>query len=320
MDFPGKNYRQSDIITFVTDFLEKSIDARQFPAWADFLKNIGWEIEKVGKNNIAVRQLPLLKRPIIKIQHPLNPFPFKKVDKIARKYKALFVLVEPHNYKYDENKFLSNGYKKNNMRIIHSATIKIDLRKTSRKLFESFSENARRNITKAKKNNLVIKKFFLKEKNGERYFDDFCNLLFELVKIKKFYLPPKSELIAKMKGFKNNSVLFFAYEKDREVPIAALWLGFYKNVSFYIQTGITKKGYELLANYLLVWEALQYSIKEKLEVFDFESIYDERYPGEHKDWKGYSEFKKRFHGQRILYPPSWIKIYNSYLKFLHFFL
>src|SRR3989344_4501057 len=100
-----------------------------------------------------------------------------------------------------------------------------------------------------------------------------------------------------MQAFKNNSVLLFAYENNVDAldPIACLWLGYYKNVSSYLQTGITKRGYELLANYFLVLEAIKFSKKNKIEVFDFESIYDERYKNEHKDWIGYSEFKKRFH-------------------------
>lgn len=304
--------------------LEQALDARQFPAWADFLKNIGWSIEKVGNTHIAIRKIPIINRTVIKIQHPLNPFPFKKVDEIAKKYKTLFVLVEPHNYKYKELFFISNGYKKSKMNAAHSATTKIDLKRSLNQIFNSFSENAKRNIKKSQKNDLIIKIVKLNKKNSEKDFLVFHNLLAELAKTKKFYIPKYSETYAKMKGFKNNSILFFAYEKNTDVshsePIACLWLGFYKNVSSYLQTGITQKGYELLANYFLVWKALQFSKKNKIQVFDFESIYDPRYPKEHRDWIGYSEFKKRFHGKIIEYPENWIKIYNPFLKMIHMFI
>lgn len=295
----------------VKDTIEKAIDVRQFPQWGKFLKNIGWNIEKVDGNNIAIRKIPFIKRSIIKIQHPIYPFSLKKIDLIAKKYKTLFVLIEPHNYRYDEKEFILHGYRKSNMHVVHSSTIRISLEKSEKDIFKSFSENAKRNIKKAKKNNLVIRIFKLNEKDVKKHFEVFYKLLSSLVKIKKFYIPQKKETYAKMNAFKNNSVFVFAYEKKNvEDPIACLWLGYYKNISVYLQTGITKRGYELLANYVLVWKALQFSKKNKIKIFDFESIYDKRYKNEHKDWIGYSEFKKRFHGEIIEYPQNWIKIYN----------
>lgn len=307
----------------MTDTVAKAIDARQFPQWSTFLKNIGWQVKKLKGNNIAIKKIPFINLSIIKIQHPLNPVPFKQVDIIAKKYNALLVLVEPHNHKYNEEIFIKNGYKRSNMRAAHSATIRIDLQKTEEEIFNSFSENAKRNIKKAKKNNLRVEIIRLNTKESEKYFLKFYNLLGNLVKMKKFYIPKYKESYAKFQGFKNNSVLLFAYENNKDNshqdPIAGIWLGYYKNVSVYLQTGIMQKGYLLLANYLLVWKALQFSKKNNIQVFDFESIYDTRYPKDNKDWIGYSEFKKRFHGEIIEYPHNWIKIYNPLLKIISIF-
>ncbi len=304
----------------MTDTIAKAIDARQFPQWSVFLKNIGWQIEKIGNNRIAIRKIPLINSSIIKMQHPSNPIPFEEIEKIAKKYRALLVLIEPHNYKYNAELFTQNGYKKSTMHAAHSATIRIDLQKTERELFDSFSQNAKRNIRKAEKNNLRVEIIKLNTKDSEKHFLKFYSLLSRLVKIKKFYVPKYKESYAKLQGFKNNSVLLFAYEKNVTEPIASIWLGYYKNISVYLQTGIMQRGYELLANYLLVWKALQFSQKKEIQVFDFESVYDERYPKEHRDWIGYSEFKKRFHGEVIEYPQNWIKIYNPFLKVLHMFM
>src|SRR5260370_39271191 len=112
-----------------------------------------------------------------------------------------------------------------------------------------------------------------------------------------------------MNAFKDTSILLFAYEKGGSDPIGAIWMAYYDNVISYFQTGITEKGYNLLANYLLVWEGLKLAKKLKLDVFDFETVYDPRYAKDHVRWKGYTEFKKRFHGTVVEYPPSWIKLY-----------
>jgi lipid II:glycine glycyltransferase (peptidoglycan interpeptide bridge formation enzyme) len=295
----------------------QAIDTRQTVQWGKYLSQLGWNIERVGKTIILIKKIPFINKSVIKIQHPVGTIPFKEIEKIAKKYSAFSTLIEPHNVNYSEDNYKKNNYTKSNMRFAHSATIKIDLNQNEKELWSSLSENAKRNITKAKKNNLVIKKIFLKREKSDNQFDTFYNLLLELVKIKKFYIPSYDEYVKKMNAFRDTSVIIFAYEENGKIPIAAVWLAHYKNVITYLQTGITKKGYDSLANYLLVWEALKLGKKLKLEVFDFETIYDPRYPKENKRWIGYSEFKKRFHGEIIEYPPSWIKFHNKFFHFLY---
>lgn len=295
----------------------QAIDTRQTVQWGKYLAQLGWNIEHVGKTVILIKKIPFINKSVIKIQHPLGPIPFKEIEKIAKKYSAFSTLIEPHSANYSEKDYVKNNYARSNMRFAHSATIKIDLMQSEEKLRNSLSDNAKRNIMKAKKNNLVIKKVFLKKEKNNNKFNTFYNLLLELVKIKKFYIPSYGEYVKKMNAFRDTSVIIFAYEKNGKAPIAAVWLAHYKNVITYMQTGITKKGYDFLANYLLVWEALRLGKNLKLEVFDFETIYDPRYPQENKRWIGYSEFKKRFHGEIVEYPPSWIKFHNKFFHFLY---
>lgn len=148
----------------------------------------------------------------------------------------------------------------------------------------------------------------MKNKQSWKYFDDFYDLLKNLTKMKKFYVPSREEYFKKMTAFKETSVLLFAYEKRK--PVAVVWYAYFGDVLAYFQTGITEQGYERLANYLLVWEGLKLGKKLGLSAFDFESIYDTRFPKNVPKHRGYSEFKQRFHGDIILYPQPWIKTYN----------
>lgn len=120
-----------------------------------------------------------------------------------------------------------------------------------------------------------------------------------------------------MKAFENNSVLIFAYFEKK--PIAVVWLGYFDKVITYLQTGIAPEGYKSLANYLLVWEGIKWAKKKGIKVFDFESIYDARNPHENKRWIGFSEFKKRFHGEIVNYPSSYVKYYNLFFKLIGMF-
>lgn len=292
-------------------------DIRQTPQWGRFLSQIGWKSAKIGRIQIMIRPIRFLNCSIIKIQRPLNPVPFLEIDRLAKKSRALFVLIEPEIDNYKEEDFKKYGFSPSVLSLTHTATIQINLWQSAENLWKSLSENARRNIKKAQKNNLKIQKIFLKKEGDDKEFKKFYQLVDNLTKIKKFYNPGFDEFYKKMISFKNNSIIFFAYQPNKPTPIGGVWVSFLKDKMSYLHTGITKEGYDLMATYLLVWEALKVARDLKLRVFDFEGIFDPRFPKERKKWKNFSEFKKRFHGAVVQYPPPWIKCYNPLFKFIY---
>ncbi len=284
------------------------MDIRQSHEWGNYLSSIKWKIQKIGSIQIFIRPLPFFGS-IIKIQHPQNPIPFKKIDEVAKKNKALFVLLEPEGKNFDDQKFIKHGFLKSKTSLTHTATIYIDLEKTTGEIFSSFSENARRNIKKAQKNNLEVKIVDLKNEKNDSEFKKFYSLLSNLTHLKKFYVPGYGEFYKKMLAFKKSSVILFAYSDN--IPAAAVWLGLLGDRVVYMNTGITEKGYALLANYLLVWESILYGKKNEFPMFDFEGIYDPKFPMWRKSWQNFSEFKTRFHGKVIEYPAPQIKYYSK---------
>jgi len=295
--------------------LTHATDARQTTEWGNFLRQIGWQIESIDGIYIFIKRVPFLNSSTIKIQHPHGPIPFEKIHRVAREYNALFVVIEPTSVQFDEKAFLKNGYRVSKLRFAHSATILIDLRVPFEALWKSFSENARRNIKKAEKQ-LILK---VEPLNSEQQILKFYSLYTRLGNTKKFYVPSYHEVRAKMRAFQNTSYLLWALEKEHNEPVAVLWVGYFDTVLVYFHPGNTKRGYELLANYLLVWEALKLGKKLGLTVFDFETAYDPRYPWENKQWKGYTEFKRKFGGEFIQYPSSFIKFYNPIFKYFYLF-
>jgi len=306
-----------------------SFDYRQSPYWKAYMQSIGWSVETIDTIQIYIRKLPLFNASVIKIQHPLGKIPFKKIDALAKKYYAMSVIIEPHLQGYNEKEFVKNVYDISSMHHAPTATRKIDIAPSLKKITASFSENAKRNIKKAEKNNLEIKIIFGKDDKNNTYFETFYKLQKTLTDMKKFYAPGYNESKKKYMSLKNGSFFVFGYEKNdsgstdhfhsrtSEDPIAVVWYGYYNGVITYLQTGINQRGYDLLANYLLVLEGIKAGKKIGSTVLDFESIYDARYPMESKRWKGYSEFKSRFHGEEIQYPPSWIKIYSPLFKWFY---
>lgn len=293
------------------------MDIRQASEWGTYLSSIGWTIEHAGQAQIFVRRIPILGRSVIKIQHQKNPLPYSRIEEIAQKHRALFVLVEPESEGFEEKILTQNGYRKSSMSLTHTATIHIDISKLEKEILASFSENARRNIKKAQTNKLTVRKIFLKNEKDDGEFRKFYVLLTNLTKLKKFYVPGYNEFYKKMLAFKESSVLLFAYQNRGSTPIAAVWLGILDDTAVYMNTGITKDGYLSLANYLLVWEAIKLAKRLKLKLFDFEGIFDPRFPKHRKSWKNFSEFKRRFHGILVEYPSPVIKWHNKPFKFLY---
>ncbi|MDQ3098579.1 MAG: peptidoglycan bridge formation glycyltransferase FemA/FemB family protein [bacterium] len=295
----------------------KAIDPRQTIYWNKYMTNIGWKVEEINGILVFIRQIKPFKHSLIKIQHAQGPVPLDEVDRIAKEHKALFVLIEPHCNGYSEKEYLEHGYRKSKLKTSFTSTRLIDISGDEKKIWESFSESARRNIKKSEKNKLRIEHIYTKDQKDSKYFDMFYKLYKLLGNTRKFYVLSYEECYQRYEAFKDGSLISFAYEEGNPEPIAVVWFLYYNDILLYNHTGITQQGYHLLANYLLVWEGIKQAKIINLTLFDFESIYDPRYPKENKKWIGYSEFKSRFHGEVVQYPHGWLKIYNIYYKMLH---
>jgi lipid II:glycine glycyltransferase (peptidoglycan interpeptide bridge formation enzyme) len=289
---------------------------RQAKGWSDFLKHIGWETIVINKNQFYIRKFPYLNFSLIKTAHPINKFDFKKIDQIAKQHNAVCVIIDPHPDNFDLKQFIKNSYQDSRLQPTHTATILIDLKKKKDDLFKSFSENARRNIKKSLNNSLEVEIVKITSKNLDGQFNRFIKLWKILTKMKGFSTPGEKDLYKKMIAFEKESYLFFAKNKQEE-DLAVVWIIIHDKLANYAHTGINIGGYEVLANYLLVWEILQFVKKKGCTIFDFEGIYDTRYPSIGKSWINYTEFKKRFHGQLLEYPPTQIKFYSKIFKLLY---
>ena len=74
---------------------------------------------------------------------------------------------------------------------------------------------------------------------------------------------------------------------------------------YYWQGFTGDKGRKNLVQYKIVWEGILWAKKLGAKRFDFEGIYDDRFP--QKSWAGFSAFKKKFGGEVITYPGAYSK-------------
>jgi lipid II:glycine glycyltransferase (peptidoglycan interpeptide bridge formation enzyme) len=84
-------------------------------------------------------------------------------------------------------------------------------------------------------------------------------------------------------------------------PIAGILLLMYKKTAYYWFASSLGIGKKLFAPTLLVWEALRLAQKKGCTHFDFEGIYDERFPKAAESWRGFTKFKEGFGGEKVIY-------------------
>lgn len=282
-------------------------DIRQTPEYANYLKLLGWETKKVSGFHIFIKKFPFIGS-IVKVQRIPPPVPFKDIEKVAKDNRAFQILIDqdsPQDTKYQihNTPYKKYGYKINRASYFPTKTLWIDLKPTAEEIFNSFSEAKRRAVRRAKKNDLLVK-----EVNKP---DDFVWL-----KKKSLWEKPVIPIMAKKEilslyqiFFPNNAKILIAYWEGK--PVAGIFLLFSKKVAYYWLAAATNQGKKLFAPNLLVYEALIQAKKVGCQKFDFEGIYDERFPI--KSWSGFTKFKEGFGGQEIIYPPSLINI-----RFLQF--
>lgn len=267
------------------------MDLRQSLEYAQYLKSLGWQIEKLGKEQVFIRKIPLLGT-LIKIQRIKSPIPFSEIKKLVKKYHAFQVIIEPAlSTQTSLISALPPGYKPLKSPFIPTKTLIKDIKGPEQEIFDSFSKNKRRDIRIAEKNGLLIR---------QGSSEDFFQLKKQYL-LKKFILPigTRKEIKLTCDAFKEKAEILVA-EQERKIVGGALLL-FCDKTAYYWQAAASDKGKKLLAPTLIVWEAIKLAQKRGCVNFDFEGVYDERFP-ENKSWLGFTHFKEGFRGKEVEFP------------------
>jgi len=288
----------------------------QTKIWQQMLKKSGqisefFEVENifVEKRSIGLGQcgLFILWSEEKKITKKLQ----EKLIDICRKEKCLFVQIETLDYKILEEKnkkFFKNWYYK---KFIPPYTCVIDLEKTEEEILGNMKPKGRYNIRLARKKWVTVKKVEKTEKNIQKYFeimqettsrDNFSG------NTKKYYETFLTSL--------NKSELFFAYFEEK--IIAGGIFVFWKKTALYYYGASSNSYRNLMAPYLLQWEAITYAQKKWCKIYDFLGIAS---PDEdNSPLAGVTDFKKKLSKDVRKVSKSYIFINKKWKYFLINFL
>jgi lipid II:glycine glycyltransferase (peptidoglycan interpeptide bridge formation enzyme) len=268
-------------------------DIRQTLQYAEFLKKEGWIVERIDKVNYFIRKFPLIGS-VLKLQRP-EKLDFKTLLLLAKKYRSFQVIIEP---KIGTDSV--PGFRLSKSTYLPSKTIQIDLTQSSGAIFANFKKDARYAIKRGE--GISIKKYSTPDE-----IIKWRDAWKKSVNFKRF-VPSTKQLINLCKSFPNNDSLFLAshningsiiggalFTKPRESKIAYYWYAF-----------TNSEGRTSLSQYSLLYHGILWAKKLGCKVFDFEGVYDPRFPN--KSWLGFTHFKKSFRGHEVTYPGCYTKL------------
>lgn len=190
-------------------------------------------------------------------------------------------------------------------------TIWIDLKKTEKQLLREMKKKVRYSINFSKRKG-VKAKVVSGDKITKKQLNDFYKVWSKNKPFNLFFKPNFNELKYLVESFGNKCFFVFAFTNHQSPitnhQISGVLILNSSNIAFDWLGANTLKGRKLLAKPLVLWQAIKESKKRGLRIFDFEGIYDKRFPKLNKGWIGFSNFKKGFGGKEIEFSQPLIKL------------
>lgn len=279
--------------------MKKLTDLRQTEEYSEYIKKIGWKVDKFQDTYIFLKKFLFWN--FVKVQRPDKLVGSELLSYLVKEFEYSTIYVEPSNNDQYED-LLRSGFRKYNSPFLPSKTVQIDLTKSEAELLMEMHYKTRYNIThnsKLKNQNSKVKIFISND------IDNFSDFWQRCARKRGMILSQKEEIRAIYDSFRKDACIHVAIDGEGDWLAAILRISTSK-ISYYMYAAATSMGKKLFAPTVLTWEAVRLAKKERKKIFDFEGVYDERFPL--KSWKGFSRFKKGFGGREIEYPGCVSKI------------
>ena len=268
-------------------------DIRQSPHYAKYMENIGWMVDRKNGVNYYIKKFPLIGS-FIKIQRP-EKIVYQHIDVLAVKHKAFQIIIEPKKSTH-YSQLIAHNFRSSKSPYLPSKTVHIDLTKSEKLLLKEMHHKTRYNIKKSHNSLLTT--------HNSKGIQSFANFWQDCArKQRNMYLSQIKDIIEIYRAFGKNADIISVLHSNELV--AGIFLLHSDNISYYMYAAASDSGKRLFAPTLAAWEAIRTAKKRGSELFDFEGIYDERFPL--KSWKGFTRFKKSFGGDEIEYPGAFTK-------------
>jgi len=233
---------------------------------------------------------------------------FAELHKRAKQDRAVFLRIDPaldFDQKDFEGFLRGKGFRKAQKSYFPEHTLILDLTQSEEDLLKQMKPKGRYNIRLAKKKRVTVRV----SANLED-INHFYKLLQETTSRDGFSGHNKEVYRSMLK--KDFSKLYLA-EYEGEV-LAANLMTYFKDTATYYYGASGNKHRNLMAPYLLQWEAITDAKKEGFEFYDFLGIAPKG--AKNHPWAGVTEFKLKFGGKRVAYLPAKELVYKKFWYYL----
>lgn len=285
----------------------------QTKEWAEFRKEWGNEIIQTKFGLLTVHRLPLTAYKIGIFEKGPAPTSnmLQALRHLGKQHNLIFIKLEP-NVEYSDslNQLLKNSKLVKGKTLFTPTTFWIDLTKSESELLKSFSSKTRYNIKLAQKHGVEVK-----IDNSDKAFEKYLQLTEETNRRQGFYshTPRYHRLM-----WKNLNQKLIANGRQ---PIANLmvakfnneiistWVLFNNNDFLYYPYGASTDKYkQVMANNLMMWEAIKFGKQLKLKTFDLWG---------REEGKGFTKFKEGYNPKVIEFIGSWDLIINKPFYYIY---
>lgn len=279
----------------------------QTKEWAEFRREWGNEIIETKYGIITAHKVPLTPYKIGIFEKGPEPTAamLQYLKEIGKKNNLIFIKLEPNveNSNSLIQLFNNSGAIKGKT-LFTPTTFWIDLSRPEDEILKSFSSKTRYNIRLAQKHGVKVQ-----IDNSDKAFDKYLELTAETNKRQGFYSHTSRYHRLMWKHLKGKIAnLLTATYKDE---IISTWILFnYDGFLYYPYGASTDKHKEVMANNLMMWEAIKFGKSKGLKTFDLWG---------REEGKGFTKFKEGYNPKVIEFIGSWDLIINKPFYYLYRF-
>jgi len=278
----------------------------QTPEWGEFRKAWGNEILETEYGIITLHKIPLTPYKIGIFEK--GPAPTKKMledlKKTGKENGLIFIKLEP-NVAYSEQRITDRKksidlLKKNGCvsgkRLFTPTTFWIDLTRPENDILKSFSSKTRYNIRLAQKSGVVVK-----EDSTDTTFEKYLTLTKETSQRQGFYAHSEKYHRLMWQYLKGSVAHLLTATYKGEV--ITTWILFvWKDFLYYPYGASTDKYKNIMANNLMMWEAIKLGKKLGLTTFDLWG---------REEGKGFTRFKEGYNPKVVEFLGTWDLVINK---------
>lgn len=288
-----------------------NLPLRQTDSWGRFMELIGWQAKRCDSALVLIKKFPFGLGSFIKILDLDRVPPWGEIFEICRRQRCWAIHVQTvFKEGSQEARKVVEELEKNSFRrscpLSPSKTIWIDLTKTPDELLADFRPAVRTDLRRAEKLGLEV------ERSDD--IEVFAKFWRSQMRRKGDWLAGTKEIEALWRAFKDQAWLLITKSGGGRGEVnAGVLLIENSKVIHYMYAVSTPEANLRKAPTRLVWESLKLGQKLGCHRFDFEGVYDLRFAGQQKSWRGFSRFKEGFGGVPVVYLSPFRKRFFPFL-------